>query len=202
MDVNKNIKAIIFDLDGTLVDLPVDWVKVKKLVNKGPKQSLGKRVEELIKANDSKALEQIKKHEIAALKRTIVDPTVKGVLNTLKQDHSIAILTRNSRHAAEEFLQMHDIDPKQYFIIGREDTSRLKPHPEGMLLILNKFKVKPSETVLVGDTRHDIELAETAGLYTILIGDKAKINNKIRGYKVGSLSSVPDIINNIEREND
>ncbi len=200
MGISSGIKAIIFDLDGTLVDLPIDWGAVKQRAGKRDDQSFGERVEELIGADDTETLKAITNHETASLDNAHISPEVAKVFGELEGEYEVAILTRNSRQVAERFLELCGIDPRSYFIVGREDVSRLKPHPEGLEIILGQLHVNPSEAVMVGDTFHDTELAHRAGLYSVLIGSKTEIKSSDKAFRADNLSDAVAIIHNIKKE--
>jgi phosphoglycolate phosphatase-like HAD superfamily hydrolase len=51
--------------------------------------------------------------------------------------------------------------------ISMDDTSRHKPHPEPLLLALEKLQVAPKQAVYVGDSRHDMQAGRAAGLRTV-----------------------------------
>ena len=51
-------------------------------------------------------------------------------------------------------------------IIAFEDVKKSKPHPEGVLLVANKFKFEPSKILVVGDTETDMLMGNAAGSET------------------------------------
>lgn len=197
MAIKINLKVIVFDLDGTLVNLPIDWELVKADIDQPAEQSLGSRIEELIVAGDTKTLAKITSHEMSALGEAFINPETKEVFHRLETGFKLAILTRNSRYVAEEFLRLCNLDPSRYLIVGREDVSKLKPHPEGLGLILDKLHTLSVEALLIGDTHHDIDLAHKHGLYSILIGDKTNIDGKEKAFRASDLSGAVEIIHNI-----
>ncbi|HXR49939.1 MAG TPA: HAD-IA family hydrolase [Verrucomicrobiae bacterium] len=200
MGINPSIKAVIFDLDGTLVDLPIDWEAVKYQAGKRADQSFGDRVEELIDANNSEILQRIADHEMASLDKAHISSEIAKVLSELDHTYRLAILTRNSRQVAERFLELCGINSQRYLIVGREDISRLKPHPEGLEIILKQLHINPSEAVMVGDTFHDTELAHQNGLYSVLVGNKTEAKHSDKAFQADNLSDVVAIIHNINKE--
>jgi phosphoglycolate phosphatase-like HAD superfamily hydrolase len=56
------------------------------------------------------------------------------------------------------------------FTIGFEDVRQHKPHPEGLQRLLNMLGVSPQETLVVGDSVADIQLALNAGCWSCLAG--------------------------------
>lgn len=51
-------------------------------------------------------------------------------------------------------------------IVGFEDVSHFKPHPDGVNLALSRLAAQPSETLVVGDSAADIEAALSAGCWS------------------------------------
>ena len=57
--------------------------------------------------------------------------------------------------------------PLFHAIVGREDVTRRKPHPEVILRCLAELGLEPGDAVYVGDSRIDIEAGKAAGLHTV-----------------------------------
>ena len=52
------------------------------------------------------------------------------------------------------------------YTIGADNVKNAKPNPEPVLKTLEKFKCKPSEALIVGDTKYDIMMGVNAGAHT------------------------------------
>ena len=99
-------------------------------------------------------------------------PGVRQLLAGLRRrDISLGIVTQKARSfeidgqragAQEELaeLGLGDVFP---IVVGFEDVSNHKPHPESIRLALRGLKARPEETIVVGDSRADIEAARAAG---------------------------------------
>ena len=81
----------------------------------------------------------------------------------------LAILTNNKSQYAEEVLEKFNIT--KYFnpIIGFNEVSEVKPSPEGILKILDQWKIKPSEAIFIGDMTTDIEAGKSANVKMICV---------------------------------
>lgn len=171
MGLGYDLKLLVFDFDGTLFDLGVNWHGVRRLLGiDGTAESLGTALQRLSTKRDPR-LTAVREYELAALGDRRVSPEVAGLLEILAARYRIAILTRNSREVVERAwdgmstrLRLH--------IVGREDTTRLKPDPAGLYQILRYFGITPDQTVLIGDTYHDVEAAKRAGLISIVVSNK------------------------------
>ena len=49
------------------------------------------------------------------------------------------------------------------------DVKEKKPHPEGLLLCLDRLRMRAEEAVFVGDSPEDIEMARAAGVYSVAV---------------------------------
>ena len=144
MDLGRDLRLVIFDLDGTLIHLDVDWAAL------GP--------------NPHPAAATAA--ELAGLGARRLDAATVAVLDALAPSYHLAVLSRNSRAVAERALAGLRAN---VMIIGREDCPRPKPDPSGVLVILSALGVRPEQAVLVGDTYHDVGAAHAAGLPAIVV---------------------------------
>jgi pyrophosphatase PpaX len=88
-----------------------------------------------------------------------------AVLRLLKQ-HGVrlAVFTGKGRRTAQ--ITLEELGMAEYFehIVSGNDVSRFKPHPEGILQVLEKFNVPACDTVMVGDSMSDLVAARGAGV--------------------------------------
>ena len=92
---------------------------------------------------------------------------VADMLNDLSHRYHLAIVTTRSRSQAETFLQQQGLDGLFQVIVGREDTWRLKPHPSPVQHAAEKLGVPVERCLMVGDTTVDILAARAAGAWAI-----------------------------------
>lgn len=157
-------------MDGTLFHLGVDWKALKtELVDLGANgTTLNEMVDSLIAKKQQRALQMIKLRELAGVQsgRPVEDAGV--VLNELMRNGvKIAIVSRNFRDTIKSALDKIGVSTIE--IIGREDTVRAKPDQEGLLLALKKLEVGREDACMVGDTYHDIEMAKSVGVESIVL---------------------------------
>lgn len=96
----------------------------------------------------------------------VIYPTVKETLEILKNNgYALGVVTTKYRKAALIGLDLFDIT--KYFdgIIGGEEVVHSKPHPEGLLKVMNKTNC--SRGAMIGDNITDILSGKNAGIYTI-----------------------------------
>jgi len=92
---------------------------------------------------------------------------VEHALQTLKQrGYRMGIVTGKSKSGLERVLQDFDLYP--YFDTYRTaDCCHSKPHPEMVLACMHELGMQPEQTVLVGDSHADMQLAKNAGVMAI-----------------------------------
>lgn len=194
----NSIKAIIWDLDGTLIYFNINFVRARRAAikilkrNGVPKPLLS--VEFSILDNVAKAREYFKtqRHSEQIVSKIIkeVDDTITKVEYKAAQKaqmvHGIdqvleyaqakqlkqAIFTFNTNHNAE--VSLNTVNLRHFFeiIVGRDNVNNLKPHPEHLTYICNHLKIKPSEALVIGDSSRDIEAAINVGAYSVALDTK------------------------------
>jgi len=82
---------------------------------------------------------------------------------------NMAILTNNKSQYAEEVLEKFNLTKYFNTIIGFNDVSEVKPNPEGILKILNKWKIKSSEAIFIGDMTTDVDAGKAAQVKMICV---------------------------------
>lgn len=87
-----------------------------------------------------------------------------------ERGHQLGILTRNAHSLA--LLTLEAIGLGDCFatqdILGRDEAPP-KPHPGGLLHLAEQWRVAPSEMVMVGDYRFDLDSGRAAGTHTVLV---------------------------------
>lgn len=189
MEKYKDIKAVLFDFDGTLVFLPINYDQMRSKLKElflqfGIESDFYPLIDSIedsllkLKDNVSKSLLKIIKkrayfivdeEELKSIKNAKLANGTKEVLSTLKKNNiRIAIISRNGKKCINEGISRLNIT-KPDLIVSRNDVSELKPDPEHIMVALNKLKLKPSEVVLIGDSHHDLISGKRLNIQTFLI---------------------------------
>jgi len=95
-----------------------------------------------------------------------IDELIKNIYN---KKLKLAILTNNKSQYAEEVLEKYNLTKFFNTIIGFNEVSEVKPSPEGILKILNKWKIKPSETIFIGDMTTDVDAGKSADVKMVCV---------------------------------
>ncbi len=164
------IKAVIFDLDGTITQPYFDFDALREEI--GLAKDSGPVLESMEKmtAQQRQDAEKILYyHEQKAVTESKLNANAKQTLSALRTAGiHIGVLTRNRRSNALAIARKHKL--KFDTVIGREDGP-VKPDAFGVLRICGQFGVKPEETMLVGDYLFDLLCAKAAGAVAVLLAN-------------------------------
>ncbi len=179
--------SVIFDLDGTLIDT-FDlhyrfWAMAIRKAGKELSKSqfienYGKSHDDLVKdvipnidENEIKNISDYEKKLIIENKEQIkLFPEVKEVMKYLENNNiKCCIASSNPSIVSKKILEKTGIIDYFKVISGAEEVTRGKPHPDLVVLTLKKANIQASNSLMVGDTAHDILAGKAAGLETVLI---------------------------------
>lgn len=164
--LGSHVRAVVFDFDGTLFHLPIDFAALRAEVGLTDDDKVGTALQDWADAGDTERLAVVTRYERESTAAGDFTPGARAALRALRGTHRVAILTRNSRHSVTDALgDLADGLP----IVGREDVKRMKPDPEGLHTALALLDARPAESAMVGDTFHDVEAAKAAGLRSIVM---------------------------------
>ena len=177
------VRAVLFDLDGTLVHTHIDFPGMKRTIltlleeagvdtadlagldalsmvsrgvaGHGEPEALRSRAEEALVAIELAACEGATEAEGARdTLQWLIDAGIR-----------VGIVTRNSPQAVSRLLQ--DIPLPHQALLTRADTPEVKPHPIHLRLALEELGVPAAEAVMVGDHPMDVLGGRAAGTRTL-----------------------------------
>ncbi len=163
-----SIKAVIFDLDGTITQPYFDFDAIRQEMGLGKDSGpVLESMEKMTAQQRLRAEEILHFHEQKAVNQSSLNPGTRETLSVLRAaDIHIGILTRNKTTNAQAIARKHNL--KFDAVIGREEGP-VKPDAFGVLRICEQFGVKPAETLLVGDYLFDLLCAKAAGAVAVLL---------------------------------
>ncbi|MHC4265347.1 MAG: HAD family hydrolase [Planctomycetota bacterium] len=189
------IKAVIFDLDGTLTQPFFNFDVIREEMglpkDAGPVLEVMKSMTEQQRRNSEAILHE---HEHRAVVESTLNPGTEETLDWLRQSGiHIGILTRNRRENAEAVTNKHNL--KFDGIVGR-DEGPVKPDSFGVLHLCRKFEVTPQETMVVGDYLFDILCAKSAGAVAVLLKNQERAEEFAQqaDFSIDSVDQIMDII--------
>jgi phosphoglycolate phosphatase len=99
------------------------------------------------------------------LDKTRLCPGVAEALNRL-QWAKLAVVTNKPEAFSRRILHGLGIEDRFCAILGGDSVQNRKPNPEALLKVMSLCYAPPSETVMVGDSRVDIEAGKAAAVWT------------------------------------
>jgi pyrophosphatase PpaX len=179
----NNAKAVLFDLDGTLLDtfdfiygafeFAFDEHGVVPLSRESISHLMGGPLEEVYRAMapgyDAILLaESHRKFQSDNLNLVKLFPSTIEVLEALKQSgRKIAAITTRSNVTSIRSLEITGVVKYFDIIISAEDVENHKPHPEPLFKALDFLNIETPEAMMVGDTAADIMAGKNAGTKTV-----------------------------------
>lgn len=183
------IKAILFDLDGTLLDTLTDLTasinfalrthglperkstEVRAFLGNGIRNLVLKCVPKGTLPIDFESVFQtFKTHYVAhCLDATMPYEGILPLLSALKARGMKMGMVSNKLDAAVQDLNVRFFENYLSVALGESQTIRRKPHADGVNEAMKRLGVLPSETLYVGDSEVDFQTARTAGMPCALV---------------------------------
>jgi phosphoglycolate phosphatase len=168
--IPDGVEAVVFDLDGTLVRLAVDWTAVAQELRARFEQT-GIDAEEWSvwdcyeQAEDhdlqTMVASVISEHELAGAESAERLPAA-DILETL--ECPVGVCSLNAEAACRRALERHELEIAVDVIVGRDTVDPVKPDPTPLLTAVEILNVAPSEALFVGNREKDAETARRAGV--------------------------------------
>src|ERR1700730_15738176 len=178
----SEVRALIFDLDGTLIDSKLDLAlavnaalaemgrgplaheQIFSYVGEGAASPLARAIGDRATEEDClRVLEFfIKYYSVHKLDHTVLYPGVRETLDALS-GMPMAVLTNKPVGASRGILQGLGLAEIFRIIYGGNSFERKKPDPMGVETILREFGAAPEEVMFVGDSEIDVQTARNAG---------------------------------------
>lgn len=185
-----NFKAIIFDLDGTLVNSVRDYADAANYVLSGydfPTHSLadyesflGYGITHFVKnalpacyEPGSRVFEKClgefrRAYAVNCCVNTTLYAGIVSLLDELDSSNiSLNILTNKPHELALKVTNAYLGQWKFDHVLGHKETFPLKPHPKSAAYIANSLNILPKDILFVGDTPKDVQTANNAGMYPV-----------------------------------
>jgi HAD superfamily hydrolase (TIGR01549 family) len=182
------LQAVMFDLDGTLMDTDDQVVEALARRLAGLRLADPKRAaRRLIMASETPGNAMMTLLDVVGLDRPLTRVTdrvrrwrglqtredfriiegVKEMLYALEGRYRLAVVTTRGAREAAAFLRQHELEPLFETVVTRESTWRLKPHPSPIEHAAQALALPVEACVMVGDTTMDVLAARRAGAWAV-----------------------------------
>jgi len=179
-------RLIVFDWDGTLIDSAGTIVqciqdaardmglevpaaeRARHVIGLGLHDSLTHAVPGLAAERYREFADHYRRHFLARQDAMLLFPGVRALLEELKKERLLAIATGKSRRGLDRALDADDL--RRFFSDSRcADETTPKPHPAMLLELMEALQIEKRNTLMVGDTTHDLEMARAAGVDALAV---------------------------------
>ena len=188
MEKQRNeIKLIILDLDGTLVNLEINYERIrKKLRNLFKEYEIEENFESIVSSlqrvlrrikerSGSEEYERVKSEVFSILDEEEMKAKIKTlkeskeILKKLSKNFRLALITRNGRKITEKSLKKMEAYNFFQKIVTREDVEDFSDKKEASQKILKEFNVKPKEILFVDDKEWILKEIHSLGFNCFLV---------------------------------
>lgn len=187
MTRTSRYRLVVFDWDGTLIDsttaiaeciraaardlaLPVpSFEQASHVIGLGLRDSLRLAVPALAPARTAAFVEAYRRHFLAAEARMPLFAGIRELLEGLRsRGYALAVATGKSRLGLDRALAANGLGP--LFAASRcADETQPKPDPAMLHELMALLEVEPRDALMVGDTSHDLGMAQGAGVDALAV---------------------------------
>lgn len=188
MSLAKPTQAVLFDLDGTLVDSapdlagtandmraarglpPMPYEVLRRMVGAGARGMMGLAFEVVPGHEQFETLrdEFFERYQKRLLRETRLFERVPPMLAQLRERGVCwGIVTNKASRFGQPLIEGLELHADSAVHIYGDTTPHAKPHPEPLLEAARRLRVEPSACIYVGDDLRDIEAGRAAGMRTL-----------------------------------
>ena len=212
----KSLHAVLFDLDGTLIDTAGDLIHSLNILLQKKGQAIkdvetmrphaGQGSYSLIRTafgsnlNESEyaqlTTEFIKIYQTHLHDTTTLFPHVMATITMLKKRAmKWGIVTNKSEYLSVPILQKIGLYDNADCLVYGDTTSEKKPHPKPLLYAAEQIKLSPHQCAYIGDTLNDINAAINAGMHPLAVsyGYRTKESDTAKWHAEAVFDTLPEL---------
>ena len=214
--------TLIFDFDGTLIDTSESiyagyeacfkkYSTIKKFTKRVKNEVLGPALKDIFpKYFPNHDFDEVyetyrtRQQEVAPITNHPFDNVVETLKDLHEQGYHIGILSTRNKEGIKEILDSFNMSEYVDDICGLKDVTNLKPHPEGIITLVNKNKWN-KDCVLVGDSLMDIECGKNYGAYTVaFISNPSRSKDLVDAAKIAitDITQIKEVLSTVKQFTD
>jgi phosphoglycolate phosphatase len=190
------LRAILFDLDGTLLDTAADIAsalnfaltdqhlgrlsesQVREMIGRGVPTLIDRALARLATAQQpvdrARLLERFEQHYARLLERgeyqaRVYPGVAQGLSVLFARGFRLAVVTNKPSQAAVSLLTRLGLSEWIHLVVGGDSGAFRKPRPEPLLHACEALEVSPRQAVMVGDSQTDVLAARAAGMAIVCV---------------------------------
>jgi HAD superfamily hydrolase (TIGR01509 family) len=167
------LRGVLFDMDGTVVEVPYDWPRIKAEIGAGPIPLLT-YISGLAEPERSQKWQILQTYEDDATRQAVLKRGMRKFLDFLRaKSVQTALISNNSQKNVEALLGRFEL---KFDCVLSRDSGLWKPSGEPLRAAMTMLELAADECGAVGDSHFDIRAARDAGISRIFIlsRDRAK----------------------------
>ncbi len=191
------IKAVIFDLDGTLTKPFLDFAVIRRRLGLSPSGPVLEQILALPEEQRASKFAMLEEFESEAVENSELNEGVREIMGFLaSRGISAAVCTRNSRRSAGLILQKHGL---AFGWMKTRDDGPVKPSPAQIIALAGEMGVMVEEILVVGDFAFDTESGLAAGAFAVFLtnGNPPRARTRYH-YRIAVLPMLAGIIEGID----
>jgi len=189
MMTERKIEAILFDLDGVLINSFESWYQafIRMLRAYGRKELSRETFKAKCWGPDLRhnlgalqlgedAAEYCVREQLRLIALIELFPGAEEVVRRTRNDYKfkVGLVTNTPRENVSKILKHFKLSNHFDVIVTGDDVEKGKPDPEMVIKACEWLNVKPERVILVGDTKVDYQAGKSAGCFVIGMGSKSK----------------------------
>lgn len=219
---DMKLKAVLFDFDGTVVDLNFKYAEsriaiinilkelnfdtskfflydtAQTIIEKVEKQIVERSMNMKLSEIKDKIWSIIDEFEIEAVNASELVKETRSILELLSEKGiKKGLVTNSGRKAVQLALIRHGLEHGFDVVVTRDEVDRLKPYGDGIESALRILDVPIENAMYIGDSINDVLAAKNANVFSIIINRQANCFEKLKksspNYIVNSLSEAMNL---------
>lgn len=184
MEKSSSLRAILFDIDGTLIDTvdlivkALDYTYRKHLGVALPREEIRRLIGLPLKVqmrylddrvvgnapHDLMEADEMAYYQAHRDQERVIPEAVQAVQTAYRKGYAVALVTSKNREELRISLPKLAVDAYVDTVVTADDTERHKPAPEPVLKALERLQVAPEQAIYIGDTVFDMSCGRAAGV--------------------------------------